>query len=113
MRSVFFFFMGILAYFGAPALQASSDTSRLIEGCQELTEIYSSHDQERFLAAATTSLSEAMRAGYCLGTLTEFKRHFKCPIGDTYQLAARIAELPDWHSDTAHMDTLLVNACGQ
>ncbi|WP_439147421.1 hypothetical protein [Vibrio sp.] len=45
----------------------------LIESCVELVNIYDSKNSQRLLAAQTTSLSEGLRAGYCLGVLQQYE----------------------------------------
>lgn len=51
----------------------------LIEGCVELINIYKSSKEQRLLAAQTTSLSESLRAGYCLGVLDQYaKTEYRC-----------------------------------
>lgn len=44
----------------------------LVESCVELVNIYESKNSQRLLAAQTTSLSESLRAGYCLGVLEQY-----------------------------------------
>lgn len=43
-----------------------------IESCKEAVDIFSSQEDIGYLAAYRTSLSEAMRAGYCIGVLEQF-----------------------------------------
>jgi hypothetical protein len=51
----------------------------LVESCVELVNIYDSRNSQRLLAAQTTSLSESLRAGYCLGVLNEYaKSEYRC-----------------------------------
>ncbi|MGY5451437.1 hypothetical protein ACVFI8_10900 [Agarivorans sp. MS3-6] len=51
----------------------------LTESCTELVNIYQSKHKQQLFAAQTTSLSESLRAGYCLGVLTEFaESHYSC-----------------------------------
>jgi len=52
-----------------PTLSIAKPIS-LVESCVELVNIYESKNSQRLLAAQTTSLSEGLRAGYCLGVLT-------------------------------------------
>lgn len=48
------------------------DASLLIQSCQEAVDVFSSHEETGYLAAYRTSLSEALRAGYCIGVLEQF-----------------------------------------
>jgi len=69
------------------------DSALVIKSCKEVVEIYKSRDEKRLLASQTTSLSEALRAGYCIGLLTSTN----CELDyrkTTWLIAAqRIAEL--------------------
>jgi hypothetical protein len=44
----------------------------LVDSCVELVNVYDSRNSQRLLAAQTTSLSESLRAGYCLGVLEQY-----------------------------------------
>lgn len=50
------------------------DPEFLAQSCREALAIFSSRDETQFLAAQRTSLTEAMRAGYCIGTLQSYAR---------------------------------------
>lgn len=51
----------------------------LVDSCVELVNIYESRYSQRLLAAQTTSLSESLRAGYCLGVLEQYaKSEYSC-----------------------------------
>lgn len=52
-----------------------NDVSFLVSSCREVVEIYSKKNEQRFLAAQTTSMSEAMRAGYCIGVVQQYLRN--------------------------------------
>ena len=63
---------------GLPTLSMAKSLP-LVESCVELVNIYESRDSQRLLAAQTTSLSESLRAGYCLGVLNEYaKSEYRC-----------------------------------
>ncbi|PKH02094.1 hypothetical protein CXF72_13335 [Psychromonas sp. MB-3u-54] len=63
----------------------------LIDSCVELVNIYDSRNEQKFLAAQTTSLSEGLRAGYCLGVLQEnAKNEYRCS-NDWFKRAKFIA----------------------
>ncbi|RUO45948.1 hypothetical protein [Pseudidiomarina donghaiensis] len=77
------------------------DAAFLINACQAVTEIYNAHNEKRFLASQTTSLADAMRAGYCLGVM----KQYQCRQMGKYSLfesARRIAILDDEGSDNIH-----------
>ena len=46
----------------------------LVDSCVELINIYDSKSSKRLLAAQTTSLSESLRAGYCLGVIDQYEK---------------------------------------
>lgn len=91
---------------------ASTDPARLIESCTELVNIYDKHDQLRFAAAQTTSLSEAMRAGYCRGVLDEYQRNYQCRTRDWREQANTIAKGAHEQPGAQNVDHLLATACG-
>lgn len=63
----------------------------LIESCVELVNIYDSKNSQHLLAAQTTSLSESLRAGYCLGVIEQYaKSEYGCR-SDWYERAQFIA----------------------
>lgn len=70
----------------------SPDTEFLIRACQAVTEIYNAHDEKRFLASQRTSLSDAMRAGYCLGMMEQFQCGFRGKYS-LFEGARRVATL--------------------
>ena len=111
MKPVRFVIFTILAGLTPPTAFASVDIERLIQGCEELTVMMSSREKQKFLAGLTTSVSEAMRAGYCMGVIDEYQRTNRCAVRDWHLLASRIAEVPDWHSDTRQISSLMRNAC--
>ena len=63
----------------------------LVDSCVELINIYESKTSIRLLAAQTTSLSESLRAGYCLGVIDQYdKTEYGCR-SDWYERAQFIA----------------------
>lgn len=63
----------------------------LVDSCVELINIYESKSSVRLLAAQTTSLSESLRAGYCLGVIDQYdKSGYDCR-SDWYERAQFIA----------------------
>jgi hypothetical protein len=62
--------------------------------CQAATTVFNSRNEKRLLASQRTSLSDALRAGYCLGAL----ELYSCPrhsntVRSSFDAARRIAEL--------------------
>lgn len=52
----------------------SDETTVLRVGCKELSAIYDKNGEQKLLAMQTTSASEALRAGICLGSVREYLR---------------------------------------
>lgn len=101
-----------LASLPMQASQASTDPAGLVESCAELVDIYVKRDQLRFAAAQTTSLSEAMRAGYCRGVLDEFRRNRQCRTSDWRDQAQIIASHSLAQLEALDVDDLLATSCG-
>lgn len=80
----------------------SPDARFLIEACQSVTRIFNAHNEKRLLASQRTSLSDAIRAGYCLGMLEQFQCRFSGKHS-LYEGARRIAIL---NSDAENMQRL-------
>ncbi|MDB1124684.1 hypothetical protein [Vibrio algarum] len=73
-----------------PSLSSAKSLS-LSVSCGELMDIYSSKNEKKLLAAQTTSLSESLRAGYCLGVIEQYaKSEYGCR-SDWYKRAEFIA----------------------
>lgn len=67
----------IIAAFSVLALSSlahAEDPARLIEGCKELVRIYDKRGEKQVMVGFTTSVSDAMRAGYCRGVIDEYHR---------------------------------------
>ncbi|GGO77593.1 hypothetical protein GCM10011348_07500 [Marinobacterium nitratireducens] len=78
---------------------SGNDPQFLIESCREVVEIFSRRDEQNMLAAVSTSLSEAMRAGYCIGVVQQYRSEGPgCRYGysskDWFTAARFLAELP-------------------
>ncbi|PHS49970.1 MAG: hypothetical protein COB05_00905 [Marinobacter sp.] len=94
------------------------DASLLIQSCQEAVDVFSSHEKTGYLSAYRTSLSEALRAGYCIGVLEQFSDAYSeyC-VGNAgwFENAKRIASLnltQQESATTTTMDILEEHACG-
>lgn len=90
---------------------ADIDSKALVEGCREYVAIYDKHEKKSLLAAVSTSVDEAMRAGLCRGMLEEHRQHqrYNCDRS-WYKQAAFIAEQdPENHLYTR--ESLLDQAC--
>jgi hypothetical protein len=97
--------------------QAYAETSpkRLIEGCSELTAIYKNQEEKRFLAGQLTSLSEALRGGYCRGVIDEYRRsegYYQCRQVDWLQQAKYIAQHMTMPTERLRVEDLLERSCG-
>lgn len=86
-----------------------------VDGCTELVQIYKNRSQQRFLAGQTTSLSEALRAGYCRGVIDQYKQQNTsyrsgCFTG-WYEIAEFVARQKGVEQRFGDMDNLLKTAC--
>ena len=93
--------------------QADQDTERLVQGCREMVGIYAKREQMRMAAGLTTSLSEALRAGYCQGVIEQFRRDRDevCTALDWFEQAQRIAGQPRDIAQQASVNELLEQSC--
>lgn len=89
-----------------------ADTNRtvLIEGCAEAVQIYANQQEYKTGAAMMTSLSEALRAGYCKGVLDEYGRSHDC-AGNWLKRAQLIAHHKDAERLPPSTEDLLSEAC--
>ncbi|MDD2162602.1 hypothetical protein N1078_18745 [Pseudomonas sp. MIL19] len=102
----------LLGSVSAPYALADDGSKHLINSCQQLLNVYSKRDQQNLLAGITTSTSAALRAGYCLGVLDEYRRSGSfCAQSDWYAQAARIAEYPAYADELPSVDALLEQSC--
>jgi len=101
----------LLTNFCVPVAQADDDPKYLIQSCQELVSIYTEVDQLRTVAKVTTSFSEALRAGYCMGRADEYRRNYECATDDWFEQAKRIAAMPAAFSSRTSVDELLELSC--
>lgn len=71
------------------------DANLLVQSCREAVDVFSSHEKTGYLAAYRTSLSEALRAGYCIGVLEQFSNAYDeyCGNAGWFENAKRIASL--------------------
>lgn len=53
-------------------MTSNAKSFSLIDSCVELINIYKSKNTKHLLAAQTTSLSQSLRAGYCLGVIEQY-----------------------------------------
>jgi len=102
----------LLANLLIPAAQANDDSLNLIASCQELVDIYAKRDEQHLLAGVTTGLSEALRAGYCMGVVDEYRRQSTCATDDWFIQAQRIARTPiPFDIDVPFVVELLEKSC--
>jgi hypothetical protein len=90
------------------------DSELVIKSCKEVVEIYKSRDEKRLLASQTTSLIEALRAGYCIGLLSSTSCESKYRKTNWFIAAKRIAELDPSLKENHHAspdDVLAYGAC--
>ncbi len=72
----------------------NNDSAFLIESCREAVEIYQKRDQQNLLAGIATSMSEALRAGFCIGVVQQhINSSDNCYGTDWLEAASTIAAL--------------------
>ncbi len=94
----------------SPIVMAETNRTVLIEGCAEAVQIYDNQQEYRVGAAMMTSLSEALRAGYCKGVLDEYGRSHDCG-GDWLKRALYIANHKEAKRLPPSTENLLREAC--
>lgn len=111
MKPHVFVVMFLLSIFQSSLVQASNDPERLIQSCQELVGIYNKRGEKHLAAGLTTSLSEALRAGYCMGVVDEYRRNTRCYVDGWYSQAKKIAEYPLSFAKRTSVEELLGISC--
>ncbi len=112
MKNGFRIRLVIFTYFAAIFLNAHASRvtgQKLSENCQELIAIYNKKGDQRLFAGMSTSVSEAMRAGICLGMIEEHTNHSRCSR-DWYDMAEIIAVENDSQKSA---EDLLEMSCGR
>lgn len=92
-------------------VHANDDPEYLIQSCKELVGIYAKRGEKRLAAKVTTSVAEALRAGYCMGVVEEYRRHYECDTDDWFRQAQGIAELPLSFAKRTSVPELLGMSC--
>lgn len=96
-----------------------NNASFLVESCREAVDIFASQEKTGYLAAYRTSLSEAMRAGYCIGVIEHFTAVNEEYCGHSsgwFHHAQRVASLGLTQHELAQTNTRLLleeYACDQ
>lgn len=49
------------------------DSEKLVDGCSEAINIYNKKQEKKLLVGLTTSNSESLKAGYCIGVMSAYK----------------------------------------
>lgn len=96
-------------------LFGKNDAQFLVESCREVVEIFKRRDETSLLAAQRTSLSEGMRAGYCIGVLQQYSktaRYCRYSRSNWFQMAKAIAgvSMTDAKLSRVSTDSLLKEA---
>jgi len=93
----------------AQAKADNAESELLVKGCSEVAAIYDRQGQRHLYAGFTTSVSEALRAGYCKGVIDQYRRTEHCSNTWTEQ-AKRIAIQADDYLPS--FNQLLSRSCG-
>ena len=93
-----------------PVYAEEYEVELLVQGCSEVEAIYDRKGEKHLYAGITTSVSEALRAGYCKGVIDQYRRSKGCYQRDWVEQAKVIAKENDssYHS----VDHLLRKSCG-
>ncbi|MFP8966028.1 hypothetical protein ACKC9G_05565 [Pokkaliibacter sp. CJK22405] len=102
----------VVSCFLLTSAKAAESPEYLIQSCKEVVGIYAQRDQKRLAAGLTTSVSEALRAGYCMGVVEEYRRHKSCYTRDWFTQATRISEQPLPLTSRIRVSELLEMSCG-
>ena len=109
--SVFIFLLLISFNHNAAAREAPS-VQHFVEGCSELVGIYESRSKQRLLAAQTTSLSEALRAGYCRGVIEQYQQQHRSSCNVTwFDIAEYVSQQEKFASKYSSVTKLLEIGC--
>lgn len=98
-KSSIVFFMFLLGTLSSTTVNARTtfgeeNADFLVQSCKAATEIFNARDEKRFMAAQRTSLSDALRAGYCLGALEQVECSWQASLEfSTYEAAREIAAM--------------------
>lgn len=92
--------------------QAADEAYDLIKSCIEAVNVFDGSGENNLFAAVSTSLEEALRAGYCRGVIVEYRRQKRGNCGRSWLVQARnIARYTTDASEIISVDFLLRNAC--
>jgi len=102
--------IAVALFFGSAHTNAAEEEAKLlIQGCAEVEAIYNRRGERQLLAGITTSVAEAMRAGYCKGVLEQHARTSSCSQADWVSQAQRIARTSI--SEAINVTYLLRRSC--
>lgn len=106
--------MAFALHMGAASHALATDAANdLIYSCAEAVTIFDNNEQKHLYAAATTSLEEALRAGYCRGVLIEYRRQerWNCGKGSWLVQARNIASKPMRYDRNHDVAKILRETC--
>jgi hypothetical protein len=114
MRNLFIFLLiFIFCIFTTNTYAKSTNkVELLIDGCTELVGIYKNKREKNLLAGHTTSLSEAIKAGYCRGAIAQFiESNNRYCSSDWYKIAEVISNLNKKKSLHSSQSNLIKKSC--
>lgn len=102
-----------LCFSTAMAAERINSGALLIDGCIELVGIYKNKKDKYLLAGQTTSLSEAMKAGYCRGAIEQYIQSARpyC-LQNWYEIAEQISRLDKSKYKSRKLSKLVELGCG-
>lgn len=107
----FIIFVSGVAIIASSGAQAMTPTERLAKACRDLVTIYEKRDQKSTLAGWTTSVADALQAGYCRGVVEEYRRNRNCRPSDWHEQAKRIADLGPSFVESTSVNEMLAGSC--
>lgn len=87
-------------------------TEMLVDGCIEIVGIYKNKKDKYLSAGATTSLTEAMKAGYCRGAIEQFiQSSNRACYADWFEIAERISKMKKKSYQKLYQSRVLELSC--
>ncbi|HBU98475.1 MAG TPA: hypothetical protein DEF21_11305 [Thalassospira lucentensis] len=92
---------------------AENQAYDLVKSCVEAVDVFDNKGANKILAAVSTSLEEALRAGYCRGVIIEYRRQERgnCERSSWLVQARNIASHSINDLQKINIDALLRSSC--
>jgi len=100
----------LLFGFSGVSYSKGIDAKYLIKSCSNMVDIFDRKMEKKFLAGMTTSVSEALLAGVCLGMIAEHGMHNSCRK-HPYDIAMKISKTTKVSRSRDNVERLLDKVC--